>query len=145
MSILSLFCWPFCYHSNSKSKINARILHLGYSSNILVKSKFQFLAPEGGKEALAIRRVFSLVDMITNAKFTNSPMNLEFVCLGSIICIVSIKIRFKAIHHLQSLENLHFLLPPLSLRIYTGCRLDQNFSKSIIGFQKSKRTKLLRI
>ena len=23
----------FCYHSNDKSKINARILHLGYSSN----------------------------------------------------------------------------------------------------------------
>ena len=53
--------------------------------------------------------------------------------MGSIICIVSIKIRFKAIHHLQSLENLHFLLPPL---IYTGCRLDQNFRKSVIDFQK---------
>ena len=49
-----------------------------------------------------------------------------------------IKIRFKAIRHLQSLENLRFLLPPLILRIYTGCRLDQNFSKSIIGFQKVK-------
>ena len=56
----------------------------------------------------------------------------KFVCLGSIICIVSIKIRFKAIH------RLHFLLPPLILRLYTECRLDQNFSKSIIGFQKVK-------
>ena len=63
---------------------------------------------------------------------------LKFVFLGRIICIVSIKIRFKMIHHLQSLENLRFLLPPHILRLYTGCRLDQNFSKSIIGFQKVK-------
>ena len=62
-------------------------------------------------------------------------MILKFVCLGSIVCIVSIKMRFKAIHHLQSLEN---LLPSLILRLITGCRLDQNFSKSIIGFQKVK-------
>ena len=46
--------------------------------------------------------------------------------------------RFKAINHLQSLENLRFLLPPLILRLYTGCRLDQNFSKSVIVFQKVK-------
>ena len=65
-------------------------------------------------------------------------MILKFVCLGSMICIVSIKIRFKAIHHLQSLENLRFLLPPLILRLYTGFCLDQDFSKSIVGFQKVK-------
>ena len=65
-------------------------------------------------------------------------MILKFVCLGSVICIVSIKMRFKEIHHLQSLENLRFPLPPLILRLYTGCRLGQNFSKSIIGFQKVK-------
>ena len=65
-------------------------------------------------------------------------MILTVICLGSIICIVSIKIRFKAIHHLQSLEILRFLLPPLILRLYTECRLDQNFSKSIISFQKVK-------
>ena len=87
------------------------------------------------KEALAIRRIFSLVHMITKAKF---PKILKFVCLGSIMCIGSIKICFKVIHHLQSLENLRFLLPPLILRLYTGCRLDQNFSKSIIRFQKVK-------
>ena len=80
------------------------------------------------KEALAIRRIFSLVDMITKAKFSNSPNDLKFVCLGSIIFIVSIKILFKVIHHhLQNLENLRFLLPPLILRLYTGCRLDQEF------------------
>ena len=65
-------------------------------------------------------------------------MILKFICFGSIIIKVSIKIRFKAIHHLQSLENLRFLLPPLILRLYTGCGLDQNFSKSVIGFQKVK-------
>ena len=65
-------------------------------------------------------------------------MILKFVYLGSIICKVSIKICFKAIHHLQSLEKLRFLLPPHTLRLYTGCRLDQNFSKSVLGFQKVK-------
>ena len=64
-------------------------------------------------------------------------MILKYVCLGC-ICIVSVKICFKAIRHLQSLANLRFLLPPLILRLYTGCRLDQNFSKSIIGFQRVK-------
>ena len=24
-------------------------------------------------------------------------------------------------------ENIHFLLPPLTLRVYTGCHLDQTF------------------
>ena len=65
-------------------------------------------------------------------------MIIKLVCLGSIIYIVGIKIRFKAIHHLQSLENLHFLLPPLILRLYIGCHLDQNFSKSLKGSQKVK-------
>ena len=65
-------------------------------------------------------------------------MILKFICLGRILCIVSIKVRFKAIHHLQSLENLRFLLQLLILRLYTGYRLDQNFSKSIIGYQKVK-------
>ena len=65
-------------------------------------------------------------------------MIIKLVCLGSIICIVGIKIPFKAIHHLQSLENLRFLLPPLILRLYIGCHLDQNFSKSLKGSQKVK-------
>ena len=100
------------------------------------RSKLALLPVIFHKEALAIRRIFSLVDMITKAKFSNSPNDFKFVCLSSIICIVSIKIHSKAIHHLQSLENLRFLLPPLILRLYTGCRLDQNFRKTIIGFQK---------
>ena len=58
--------------------------------------------------------------------------------MGSIICVVGIKIRFKAIHHLQSLENLRFLLPLLILRLYIGCHLDQNFNKSLKGSQKVK-------
>ena len=68
-------------------------------------------------------------------------MILKFVFLGSLICVVNIKIRFKAIHHFQSLENLRFLLPPFILRLYTGCRLDKIFSKFIIGFQKVKEQK----
>ena len=31
----------------------------------------------GGGEALAIRRIFSLVDMITKAKFSNSPNDFK--------------------------------------------------------------------
>ena len=33
--------------------------------------------------------------------------------------------RFKAIHYLQYRENVHCILPPLILRLYTGCRFDQ--------------------
>ena len=52
------------------------------------------------KGALAIRRIFSLVDMITNLNFQIVQMFLKLVCFGSKICIDSIKIGFKAIHHL---------------------------------------------
>ena len=65
-------------------------------------------------------------------------MFLKLVYFGSIIYIVSIKICFKAIHHLQSRENLCLLYPPLSLRLYTGCRLDEMRSKSVADFQKVK-------
>ena len=76
--------------------------------------------------------------MITKAEFLSNPNDYKIGLLGSIICIVGIKIRFKVIHHLQCLENLRFLLPPLILRLYIGCRLDQNFSKSLKGFKKLK-------
>ena len=57
------------------------------------------VSPVSGKEALAIRRIFSLIDMITKAKFSNSPNDFKIRLFG-VICIVRIKIRFKAIHHL---------------------------------------------
>ena len=68
-------------------------------------------------------------------------MFLKLDCFGSKICIESIKIGFKAIHHLQSHENLRLLLPPLILRPKTGCRLEESFSKSFAGFQKVKALK----
>ena len=69
------------------------------------------------KGALAIRRIFSLVDMITNLNFQIALMFLKLDCFGSKICIENIKIGFQAIHHLQSRENLRLLLPPLILRL----------------------------
>ena len=64
---------------------------------------------------------------------------------GSKICIVSNKIRLKVTHYLQCRENVHFLLPPLILRLYTRCDLDQTLSKCIASFKKSKHAKMLRI
>ena len=88
------------------------------------------------ERALAIRCIFSLVDMIIKTKFSNRLMFLKLVYFGSQICIVSIKLCSKEIHHLQSRENLCLLHPPVVLRLYTGCRLGETFSKSIVGFQK---------
>ena len=65
-------------------------------------------------------------------------MFIKLVYFGSTIFIISIKICFKVIHHLQSRENLCLLHSPLILRLYTGCRLDEKFSKSVAGFQKVK-------
>ena len=39
-------------------------------------------SPLGDKEALAIRRIFSLVDMITKAKFSNSPNDFKIRLFG---------------------------------------------------------------
>ena len=46
------------------------------------------------------------------------------------------------IHHLQYRENVHFLIPPLILRLYTGCRLGQTLSKCIASFKKVEVLKL---
>ena len=40
---------------------------------------------------------------------------------------------------------MHFLLPPLILHLYTGCRLYQILSKSIASFKIVKSAKMLRI
>ena len=48
--------------------------------------------------------------------------------------ILSIKIHFKATHHLQNRENWHFQLP----RLYTGHRFEQTMSECIIIFQRVK-------
>ena len=61
------------------------------------------------------------------------------------MCIAGNKIRFKAIHQLQYRENVHVLLPPLILRLYTGCRFDQTLSKCIVSFTKSESAKMLRM
>ena len=51
------------------------------------------------KGALVIRRIFSLVDMITKPKFSNCPnVFLKLDCFDCKICIEGIKIGFKAIH-----------------------------------------------
>ena len=53
---------------------------------------------------------------------------------------------FKAIRLLQYRKNVHFLLPPLILSIYTGCHLDQTLSKRSASLKnKIKSAKLLRI
>ena len=39
---------------------------------------------------------------------------------------------------LQYRENVHFLLPSLILRLYTGCHLDKTLSKYIACFKKVK-------
>ena len=44
-------------------------------------------------------------------------MILKLDSFGSKLCIESIKIGLKATHHLQSRENMRFLLPPLILRL----------------------------
>ena len=70
-------------------------------------------------------------------------MFLKLICFGSKIYIVSIEIRFKAIHHLQRHENLHLLLPPLILCLFTGYRFDKPFRKSFAVFQNVNVLKYL--
>ena len=45
-------------------------------------SKFSHINALGIKEALAIRCIFSLVDMITKAKFSNSPSDFKIRLFG---------------------------------------------------------------
>ena len=61
---------------------------------------------------------------------------LKLVCFGSKICIESIKIGLKAIHRLQSRENLRLLLPFPHFMSLDWVPLDESFSKSVAGFKK---------
>ena len=84
--------------------------------------------------------------MITSTEFSNCPNVFKIGVVRQLICIVSNKIRFKAIRHLQNREIVHFLLPPLISLFYTGYRLDQSLSKCIASLKnKSKSAKILRI
>ena len=65
-------------------------------------------------------------------------MLLKLVYFSSKIGIVSSKVCLKVIPHLQYHENMHFILPTLILRLYTGCRLDQTLSKCIASLKKIK-------
>ena len=89
-------------------------------------------------EVLALRRIFSLVDMITNAKFLKRPYVFKIGVVWQKICIAGHTIHFKASHHSQYRENVHFLLLPLISRLYTGCHLDLTLSKCIASFKKVK-------
>ena len=59
-----------------------------------------YITFRSSEEALAIRRIFSLVDMLIKTKFQIAQMFLKLVYFGSKILIVSIKICFNAIYHL---------------------------------------------
>ena len=97
----------------------------------------------GNKGAPAIRRIFSLVDIITNTTFSNCLSVFKLVWFDSNIRIVSFKIRFKVIHHLQSRDNLRFLLPPLIICLYSGFHLEQTLSICTACLQKVKVLKCL--
>ena len=88
------------------------------------------------KGALAIRRIFSLLDKIAHIKFSNCLKVFKLVWFGKKMCVVTYKICFKAIHHLQSHENLQFLLPPFILRLYTRHRLDRTLVNALLVFKK---------
>ena len=85
---------------------------------------------------LLIRRTYFLTDMLTNTRFSNFPLCLfRLTWFGSKINILRIKIRFKATHHLQNRENLHFIpptiSPSLSFHLLAGCRFDQTISECL--------------
>ena len=44
----AFFGGHFCYHSNSKSQINTRLLHLSYCSNKVIKKNLVFSGLIGG-------------------------------------------------------------------------------------------------
>ena len=55
---------------------------LGFHPDPDVIKPFSYSNQLSMKEALAIRRIFSLVDMITKAKFSNSPNDLKIRLFG---------------------------------------------------------------
>ena len=55
---------------------------LFYFKAIFVLNRYQDNRLSEMKEALAIRRIFSLCDMITKAEFSNSPNDLKVRLFG---------------------------------------------------------------
>ena len=69
----------------------------------------------------------------------------KLVYFGSKICIVSIKYVSKRFIIYKAVKTNSFYIHPLTLRLYTGCRLDETFSKSGAGFQKVKEQSIMGI
>ena len=90
----------------------------------------------GIQNALAIRRVFSLIDMITNTKFSNCPLVFKIGAVQQQNMQSKHQNTFQSNISLASSKNLRFLLPPLVLRLSTGCHLDQTLSKCLTNFKK---------
>ena len=70
-------------------------------------------------------------------------MFLKLVWFGSKISIVSIKNVPKRFIIHKAVKTCAFCSPPLILRLYTGCRLDQTLSKCTASFPKVKRIEVL--
>ena len=80
------------FDKNSLNKYDlSQICHLGalpVSNKIAVQEAIKLRSVIQGhlalsyKEALVIRRIFSLVDMITKAKFSNSPNDFKIRLFG---------------------------------------------------------------
>ena len=85
------------------------------------------------------------IRLIARAPIQIAIVFLKLVWFYSKLCIVSVKILFKVIHHLQRRANLPFRRPPLILCLYNVCRLNQTLSKLHCLFSKSKRAKMFRI
>ena len=74
---------------------------------ILLLCKYKQFEVEWQEEVLTISRIFFLVDMITNTKFSNCP-NVFKICI-----VQQYNMHSKQQNTLQYRENVHFLLPPL--------------------------------
>ena len=132
------------YHKIRKafSKFYQRHSELIVKYNIGLKTLLQqgisepiFYVDLGYKEALAIRRVLSLVDIFTNTKFSSSTLVFKIGAVWQQNMQSKHQNTFQSNLSLAK-QYLRFLLPPLILRLSTLCRRDQTLSKCFASYQK---------
>ena len=90
------------------------------------------------EEARAIRREFFLVDMITNTKLSNCTLVFKIGAVWQQNMQSKHQNTFQSNLSLAKQKTMRVLLPPLILRLSTGCHLNQTLSKCFASFQKVK-------
>ena len=123
---------------------------MNYCNLIFVRSCFEAAKQVAGLDLILATCTFIKYSLLCNHFYQKSAVIRRVLrdhilaCLDPALLLLVLeevlairrKNTFQGDSPFQYRENVHFLLPPLILRLYTGCCLGQTLGKCITSFKK---------